>query len=625
MQHKPIFDNKHLRHLAIIAILGLAAALRLWRLDGSPLWWDEGNNAYLAHQSLGDLLRMSILTHDTDPPAHRLALKVWLAVWGDGAVQLRSLSALCSVLTVWLVYDWGKKWEGINTGLLASLLLAVSPFAVYYGREAKGYAFVGLLSTASTYVWAQYVDREDRCSLTAWLAYVLCGILALGAHYYAILVPVAQMVWLLADSARRRDPQLARRRLGRWMSGQTVIGLLLLPWVWLTARAALNGAHGVPIEHGALDLLRYLRHTLLGLAAGPFAQEWLAGLILVGLAAPITWICLRGATVRRALLATLVTVPLALGFIVQQVFPFQHARFFIYVVPPACILVAAGLLAMPKARIPLVLLLLVGCSAVAPRALGPNVPPEEDMRPLAYHMRQYGKGQDGIVVGYIWQEGILRMNLPGPHDYYLGWYTPESAARELASLLSKHQRLWLVSYRVPQQHPSNPAGWWLEQHAARGPTKEHGTGRAALYLQPPDSGLVGSASFEKGLYVWYARADRSVRPGDAITLELAWEKSASLDGDYTVYLHLIDPHGIICAQADGDPQNGFAPLSALATGKRQEDARALVIPRHATPGEYVIRLGVYDRNTGARLTVATARGTSDGLIIGHLRVLPGEQ
>ena len=94
--------------LALAGILLIGAALRLIALDRNPLWWDEGNNAYFAQASLGDLLRLSRLTLDTNPPAHRLALKVWLSLWGEGVFSLRSLSAVCGILTIGLVFLWGR-------------------------------------------------------------------------------------------------------------------------------------------------------------------------------------------------------------------------------------------------------------------------------------------------------------------------------------------------------------------------------------------------------------------------------------------------------------------------------------------------------------------------------------
>src|SRR3990172_6549125 len=79
--------------VALLSIVVLAAGLRFWQLDAAQMWWDEGNNAYFAHYSLPEVLTFSRLTRDTDPPAHRAALGLWLSLFGDSAFSLRSLSA----------------------------------------------------------------------------------------------------------------------------------------------------------------------------------------------------------------------------------------------------------------------------------------------------------------------------------------------------------------------------------------------------------------------------------------------------------------------------------------------------------------------------------------------------
>jgi hypothetical protein len=339
--------------LLLVAILAVATALRTYRLDASPLWCDEGNNAYLARQSFSGILRMSVLTHDTDPPAHRLALGLWLRLWGDGVVALRALSVACSVLTVALVHLWGKDLGRRKMGLMAALLLAFSPLAVYYGREAKGYTFVTLWATISTMAWMRQVDSVPRPRPMAWVGFVLGEALAVGGHYYALFLPLAQGLWLIVDLlvGRTRGPVSQRQRLWRCLGGQAVAGLLVLPWVLATASSTVEGAHGVPWTGEALGGGRYALTMLVGLAAGPFAGRLAGGLAALALSVGLLYAAgryVRCQNVQRLL--ALIAVPLAAGFFAQLAVPFQHARFFAYIVPPLCVLVALGLAHMGRWR-----------------------------------------------------------------------------------------------------------------------------------------------------------------------------------------------------------------------------------------------------------------------------------
>lgn len=152
-------NQQRLASLLLIAILLLATGLRVWQLGRSPLWWDEGNNAYFAHRGLNGLVEMARLTHDADPPAHKLALWAWFQLVGEGVGQIRLLSAVFGVGAVWLTYLWGRRLAGPGVGLVAALLSALSPMAIYAGREAKAYPMVLFLGLLAVYLWDRYLDE----------------------------------------------------------------------------------------------------------------------------------------------------------------------------------------------------------------------------------------------------------------------------------------------------------------------------------------------------------------------------------------------------------------------------------------------------------------------------------
>ena len=105
------------------------------------------------------------------------------------------------------MFHWGRWLAGPRAGLLAALLAAFSPMLVYYSREAKGYPFVTFFGLLALYLWVRYLDGPRRAHPVLWGAYVLAETLAIGAHYYAFLLVVAQAVWLglsvLSDPTRR--------------------------------------------------------------------------------------------------------------------------------------------------------------------------------------------------------------------------------------------------------------------------------------------------------------------------------------------------------------------------------------------------------------------------------------
>ena len=91
------------RSLAVaVLLLLLAYALRLYRLDGQSLWWDEGISLHLATSSLGEIVRDRLA--NIHPPLYFFLLKGWLALVGVSPFTGRYLSVLAGLLSVALVF-----------------------------------------------------------------------------------------------------------------------------------------------------------------------------------------------------------------------------------------------------------------------------------------------------------------------------------------------------------------------------------------------------------------------------------------------------------------------------------------------------------------------------------------
>ncbi len=606
--------------LAVVVIL--AALLRVWALDASPLWWDEGNNAYFAHQTVGRILEVSRATNDTDPPAHRLALALWLRLLGDSALNLRLLSAVLGVATVLLVYRWTRWLAGPGAALLAATLTALSPTLVYYSREAKAYPFVTLFGLLALYIWFRWLDGPQRPRPFMWVLFVLCEVLALGAHYYAVFLVVAQGTWLAVDVARQR----AWRRGGLWLAAQGVVGAVLLLWVVPTQASALEGIRAVSTAR-SLTLLAYLRDVLATLGTAPGAAHWAAAVALpvLGVGVGAGWA--KGNLRVASLLSSLALLPILFGFIAQSRLSFFGPRLLLYSVPLLCMAAALGLSRLRAGGLVLSAGLVAVWLVALPAAFAPAAAPQEDLRPLAAVLRAEMRPGDGVVVSYIWQEGILRMLAPAaPVTYHLGWFTKGKAPQQVGSLLEQHPRLWLVTYRAPLQHPQNPGGWWLEHHAARGMVTAWGNGRIVLYLAPPAEAGLGprTAAFEDEIKLSYRPIDEKVAPGQPFVVPLSWTADVAPSAAYSVFVHLYDGAGKLWTQQDGAPVNGLKPFPRFASQEVVADYRVLSPPLETPAGEYTISAGVYNPATGQRLKLLGGAG-ADSVVIGSIQVVPKER
>jgi hypothetical protein len=113
-------------------------------------------------------------------------------------------------------------------------------------------------------------------------------------------------------------------------------------------------------------------------------------------------------------------------------------------------------------------------------------------------------------------------------------------------------------------------------------------------------------------------------PGDEPMLRLYWRLRAPLARNYSMFVHLVDEDNVIVAQRDMYPGQGTLATSELQPGYAWSDRYALRIPRLApAPKNLHWAVGVYDLQTGERLTVTAEPGAEQAVAFGQLDLLAG--
>jgi len=104
--------------------------------------------------------------------------------------------------------------------------------------------------------------------------------------------------------------------------------------------------------------------------------------------------------------------------------------------------------------------------------------------------------------------------------------------------------------------------------------------------------------------VGHSIGSRRVRAGEALRGELAWQALRQMDADYTVFVQLVGPGGLV-AQYDSQPRSGSYPTSCWDPGEVVRDGFSVPVMQ-ARPGEYRLIAGLYDLQTGKRLRGSSA-------------------
>ena len=134
---------------------------------------------------------------------------------------------------------------------------------------------------------------------------------------------------------------------------------------------------------------------------------------------------------------------------------------------------------------------------------------------------------------------------------------------------------------------------------------------------PPDPDRAGrGVRFADAVTLVAGRLDQTTRrAGQTLTGELLLGAVRAVPRDYTLFIHLVGPHGLI-AQDDSQPLRGAFPTSAWRPGDLIRHPFRLVIPLGTPPGTCRVVVGWYDLATGERLP--TPNG--DSVEIGVLRI-----
>jgi len=216
------------RRWALVAVLLVAALLRLYQLGFESLWLDEAISVMFAKLSVLEIVEVS--ETDNNYPTYYLLLHYWVALFGESEFAARLLSALIGVLAVYAMFAVGIRLFGGGVRLLAALILAISPYHVAYSQEARAYNLMALLALVSFYFFLRL--REEELGLGVRAGYVLSTAALAYSHVYGIFILIAQNA-LVATVMFTRGFGSARPGVRRWVALQALLALLFVPGLLL--------------------------------------------------------------------------------------------------------------------------------------------------------------------------------------------------------------------------------------------------------------------------------------------------------------------------------------------------------------------------------------------------------
>jgi mannosyltransferase len=119
-----------------ITVLLIAGYLRFVSLSEQSLWTDEVQTIEIARGSLSEVA-LSAAQTNIQPPLFFWLVRA-LSAFGSNEFNSRLPSAIAGLLTVPLVWVIAAQIKSRLTAMMAMLVIAISPFHIWYSQEARG-------------------------------------------------------------------------------------------------------------------------------------------------------------------------------------------------------------------------------------------------------------------------------------------------------------------------------------------------------------------------------------------------------------------------------------------------------------------------------------------------------
>ncbi|MFN8475019.1 MAG: glycosyltransferase family 39 protein [Anaerolineae bacterium] len=680
--------------LAALGVVLVAFALRVLALGGPSLWYDEGFAVQTARLPIPALVER-LIREDNHSPLHYLVLHVWMLVAGDSETALRFSSVVVGVLIVALTYAIfrevfrgrpGEDSAALIAGAPSAALVALSPFLVYYAREARMYSLLACFTLAAAWTLLaatrRTLEAEDEkqrrdaetqreedvralehqshgreiaspsLAMTSppqrlrafafqnglWVAH---GVLLAGMLYTQYMgvffIPAFALFALLSGW----------RVFVRWLLAAAVGALLFLPWLPF-ALLQMRRLFGSTPEYfpAYLDASAVIQNGLRSFLALDVAT-WAgaaAVLLLLGSAALLIRDARRDATLaRREALPMLATwLPLLLIAVASSSIAKFVARYAIPAAPMLYLsiaLVLFGLLwrkaiiARAVYAVALVALLVFLGRGGWSATIAPWVP-HEDARGIADYLNERARPEQDIIFMDARPDAFdyYYHGQAAVHPMFVGFDYEAGASQLNAILARKPERIWLILW---QHEAADPTGMVIDElqrrsgqgRVTRSNYREYTLLRFDLAdwspVEPmPTPQQSIGATFGDRLTL--VGADRLKGDPGVLRWILYWQAREPLAGDIAVTLQLKDAEGKVRVSHNQGPSAPWLAAAGLPTDVTVRGLTEVTLPKDLAPGTYEASVLVWDPSVERNLAAAAADGTPRGtsISLGTVEVTP---
>lgn len=601
-----------MKPLTLLLLTAACLAAFAWRshdLPAQSLWSDEGLSLYRARQDapaiLANLITIDgIDTRDTNPPLYFLLLHAWRALTGETIFSLRYLGVLIGLLAIPLLFQLGRLTFGWNAGILAALLLALSPFHIWQIQELRNYSLLLTLNLLSLYGLLRALDA-DRRWLALWMG---AGLLGIYTHYFGFFIFAFGAAVLTIHLLRQRwSPPV-------WVwAAMAAVTLALLPVLVVAWGRLRAGPQSGFVYVPPLDILSHAASVFsVGFTSTVVHPLWRVLPVLLLAAVGAGQIFTRRRFPALFCLAYLL-VPLSLLILLSQITPLYNGPRHLFMgLPPFLLLVAAGLdwlRRQPRRWTPVLAgglstFLLISQIAWTHTQFTAPALVKDDVQGVAEYLTRVAGPADAIVL----HDAILKLTFDA---YYHGpapvvalpryaQMTPAAAEAALQAVGQTARRVWFLADPLPRDgFPPFTLPDWANAHwqfvtSCQFPYIWLGL-NLAVYLPQPAAVVSAPSTLAAPAAVWTNGATLLGQAADIAPMaaagelwwtDLYWQSLAPEAAAYTLSLRLTDETGHTWTQTDPPLLTNLQPQA----GDTVRTQIGLPLPVSLPPGHYQVWL-----------------------------------
>jgi hypothetical protein len=503
------------------------------------------------------------------------------------------------------------------------------------------YMLLAVLAAGAMLALIHFVRER---SWPALLVLVLLEAAGLYTHYsFVFVVFILNLGYVL-----QLRPGRVTRQVWPWTLSQLAVVLLFLPWLPTAVRQVTTWPS--PVLTGGL--LPALANTWRWLVFGPTIETsqvaiplLLAGILAIA-GALFLWLGWVGkprldsrwsAVLVSSWLGLPVILMLGLGLYREA-----YLKFLLVTTPAVCLLLSCGLLGSPQTaarntqyairntphasrftryasralQLIAALVILVPTAVALRNYYADPAYARDDYRSIAAYIEAVGQPGDAVLLNAPGQQEVFGYYYDGRLPVYPlpegRPLDPITTAAALVELAKPGGRVFALLWATGESDPERFVEGWLDSQAYKALDSWYGNVRLVVYAVPeqvpsaPDYTLgiplKSDETADEIALLGYSLLNDRLAAGDIAQITLFWQAGRTPVQRYKVFLHALDESDQIVGQRDGEPGGGARLTTLWQPGEAIADNHGLPIHPATPPGEYRLEVGIYDPETGRRLT-----------------------